>query len=172
MKQEKQFEIRFASLEVGLHRFTFDIDDNFFEELKSSEINNGSVKVDVELIKEDYLLVFEFNINGSVDVSCDRCAHNLELPVKCTNRLIVKFGDEVYEETDEIIVISAKENSIDVSPYIFEYIHLQLPQKRVHKEGDCDSETIARLNVLNGVEKGIDTVDPRWDALKKIKLGT
>jgi uncharacterized metal-binding protein YceD (DUF177 family) len=94
----------------------------------------------------------------------------LELPISGSNRLIVKFGVKVYEETDEIIVIPEKENTIDVAPYVFEYIHLQLPQRKVHDEGDCDTETIERLNGLEGKTQDEETIDPRWEALKKIKL--
>lgn len=169
MKNEKQFEIQFASLEAGLHQFSFDIEENFFAELNSAEINSGTLIAQVELMREDNLLVLEFKIDGSVSVSCDRCADALELPVASTNRLIVKFGEKVYEETDEIIVIPEKENSIDVAPYIFEYVHLQLPQRKVHDEADCNSEVIERLNGLNS-KANDETVDPRWEALKKIKL--
>ena len=169
MKREKQFEIQFSALEVGLHQFTFDIEEKFFAELNSTEINGGTLSAEVELMKEDNLLVLEFKIDGDVSVSCDRCAEALQLPIACTNRLIVKFGEKVFEETDEIIVIPEKENSINLAPYIFEYVHLQLPQRKVHDEANCNSEVIERLNGLNGNAKK-DTVDPRWEALKKIKL--
>ena len=170
MKNERQFEIQFASLEVGSHEFALDIEEDFFQKLNSAEINSGSLKVNVELMKADNLLVLEFKIDGSVKVECDRCADILELPISGSNRLIVKFGVKVYEETDEIIVISEKENTIDVAPYVFECIHLQLPQRKVHDEGDCDTEAIERLNGLEGKTQDEETIDPRWEALKKIKL--
>ncbi len=172
MKKEKPFEIRFASLEVGLHQFSFDIEENFFVEMNSAEITSGRLKVNIEFMKEDNLLVLEFRIDGSVNTICDRCSDLLELPVNSNNRLIVKFGEKIYEETDEIIVIPEKENTIDVAPYIFEYIHLQLPQRKVHVEADCDPETIERLNGLNGKVNNEETIDPRWEALKKLKLDT
>ncbi|PCH96070.1 MAG: hypothetical protein COB85_03990 [Bacteroidetes bacterium] len=170
MKKEKQFEIKFAYLKAGLHQFSYRIDEKFFVDLNSADIIDSMLNVDVELMKEDNLLVLEFDIDGSVTVCCDRCSDNMELAIDCNNRLIVKFGENLLEETDEIIMIPAKENSIDIASYIFEYIHLQLPQRKVHEVAACNADAIKRLNGLNGKVNGEATVDPRWEVLKNLKL--
>ena len=87
-------------------------------------------------------------------------------PVKGEFRLIVKFGDDYEEESDEVVVIPKTESRIDVSQYIYEYINLLLPIQRMHAEvEDCDPEIVKKINTHSKPE-----VDPRWEALKNIKL--
>ena len=86
-----------------------------------------------------------------------------------TEELIVKIGDESYEETDEIKVISTSEYELDLTKEVYEYIHLLLPTKLVHDEiADCNQEVIEKLNQLNTKTESSAT-DPRWSALSKLK---
>jgi uncharacterized metal-binding protein YceD (DUF177 family) len=46
-------------------------------------------------------------------------------------------------------------------------IILNLPNKRTHKSPDeCNQEVLEKLNEINSPE---DDIDPRWEALKKLK---
>ena len=62
------------------------------------------------------------------------------------------------------------ENHFDISPFIYEFIHLSLPVRRVHPENEfgeniCDAEIIRRLEDLS-TSSG---PDPRWEALAQLK---
>jgi uncharacterized protein len=82
----------------------------------------------------------------------------------------VKFGSGFFEEDDEIQVIPEGETHFDVSPFIYEYIHLLLPIRKVHPEDEngesrCNGEVVGRLDApLADPEP-----DPRWEALKKLR---
>ena len=56
-----------------------------------------------------------------------------------------------------------------ISNFIYEYIMLLLPYKRVHPEGEdlCDQEVVDKLNQHTQNES-----DPRWAALKELKNNT
>jgi len=154
---------------MGMHNYQFHIDAAFFAEFESSEIENCNVQVDIELNKEPSMLVLNFDLDGSVNLLCDRCADDFHLSVCGNNRLIVKYGEDGYEQTDEVVVLKSDEGKFDLSQYIYEFIHLQLPQKRIHAEGECNPIAIEKLNELN-VNTASDKVDPRWEALKGINL--
>lgn len=162
----KEFTIPFVGLKEGMHDYSFEIKDSFFERFEYSEIETGKVHVAVSLERRERMLVFEFKIDGYVDVDCDRCLKAMEYPVKGQERLIVKFGQELREESEEIIVIPETDSHIDISSFIYEYIMLLLPYKRVHPDGDeiCSNEVVDKIE-----NHSIQEEDPRWDALKGLK---
>ena len=151
MKSNHQFVILFRGLSPGKHDFTFDVDNNFFNDFEGSEINKGKVLVNIRLNKTANLLELDFNLKGKVIVTCDRCLDEFEMAVKYLTKLFVKFGDIAEEEEDdEIIILSHADGELDIKQYIYEYIHLSLPYKRVHpdKQGQstCNKEMLKKLD--------------------------
>jgi uncharacterized protein len=166
VKKEKEYSIPFKGLSSGNHHFTFKIDKKFFEGFEYFESETGKVKVALELIKESNLLDLHFYLDGYMNLICDRCLTEFKQPLEGNFRLIIKFGETFSEESDEVVVIPSTESTIDVKQYIFEYINLLLPIKRVHpSEDDCNPEMIKKLHGFERHES-----DPRWEALKNIKL--
>ncbi len=171
MNNLNQFEIQFAGLEEGIHNFEFMIDKEFFKEFEYSEITDGKVKVSLELVRQTTMLVLNFKIKGYIICMCDRCLEEYQQKIEGTERLIVKFGDEKSEESDEIIIIPATDHQIDISHDVFEFVSLLLPYKRVHQEDKngksaCNPEVLKKMEELNNQKNN----DPRWDELKKISL--
>ncbi len=172
MKRQSQYVIAYKGLKDGLHLFDFKVDDLFFESFEESEIEKGDVNIHVTLNKKPTILEFLFEIDGKVTVSCDRCLDPVELEIEYEAPLYVKFGDETHEETDELYVISEQETEIDLAQFIYEFIHLSLPYRRVHpddKNGNstCNKEMLKRLEELSVNEEKPDT-DPRWNNLKDL----
>lgn len=164
-----QFVIPFSGLKTGSHQYDFYIDEEFFEHFDQSEIRQAKVKVVCDLDKQQRMLVFHFRIEGTVVVPCDRCLAEFDQPVSGEERLIVKFGEEHGEETEDIFIITENEHSFDLGPFIYEYINLLVPYRRVHgtdREGKslCDPQVVRYIR-----EDEQDRDDPRWDALKKLK---
>lgn len=164
----RNYLIQFVGLKPGKHGFSFDAGEMFFEAFEHPEVSNGDVQVDLVLDKQSSMLVLEFELNGIVNVLCDRCGDPLDQPVQGDFRLIVKFGDGEFEQTDEIIILPHGEHEINVAKYIYEFIILALPQRRIHPEGQCNEEAIKRIESYG---KGNDEppTDPRWEALKGLK---
>jgi len=166
MKVLKEYEIPFVGLKEGMHNYHFRVDHEFFAQFEYSEVQQGTLSVDVNLEKRSRMMVFTFNIDGKVVVPCDRCLADMDLRLKGEQRLIVKLGHEWKEETDEILIIPDTESHIDISGFIYEYIMLLLPYQRMHPEGEglCDETMIEKLEKHEPHRE-----DPRWDALKELK---
>jgi uncharacterized metal-binding protein YceD (DUF177 family) len=163
------FIVPFIGLKVGNHTFTFEIEDKFFEHFEYSEIRKGRLHVDCRLEKQSRMMVFYFDITGNIQVPCDRCAADFDLPIEGSEKLIVKFGAEEGEESEEIIVINEKESEFDVSQYLYEYVHLLLPIQKIHGTDEtgnslCDPDVIRYIR-----ETEDHPADPRWEALKNLK---
>ena len=171
MSGVRDFVINFGSLSPGEHEFQFEIKDSFFQKFENSLIQKGNVDVLVVVEKKENMLMLDFTMEGTVTVPCDRCLEDLDLDIESFNELIVKFGSETEELSDNVIMISSKEHELDVSQFIYEYLTLIIPMRNVHDEmeGDkeCDPEVIKALEKLKIQEIPID---PRWEDLKKINL--
>jgi len=166
---KKQYIVKFAGLPVGTHEFEFKIDGTFFEEFNESEITEAKLKVVLVLLKQNNLMQMQFNINGTVNLSCDRCLTPYNFPIESSETLVVKYGDP-DESTDEVIAVNESTGQADISHYLFEYIILALPQRRVPCEIDedvaCDYETLNKLNENSAPE---EEVNPIWEKLNKLK---
>lgn len=165
----EEFVIPFKGLDVGNHLFEFKIGDTFFESFEYLENINGHVDIDINMLKEPNMMVFDFSFKGKLNLRCDRCLGYYEHIINGNNQLIVKYGDKFSEESEEVIVIPHTESRINIKQYIFEYLCLLIPVWKSHPdkedgEPDCDPEVIERINKYSKPEN-----DPRWDALKDLK---
>jgi len=166
----KQFLIPFKNLSLGVHTYRFTIENWFFEKFDYSEIKKGKIEIKLLLEKQTKMLILNFLIDGFVNIMCDRCLEYFDYPIKGKNELIVKLGGETYEETEQVLTLSEYEHQIDISQYIYEFICLLLPMKRIHPVDEngiskCNKKMIKKIEELKNNKK----IDHRWDALKKIK---
>ena len=177
MKSLQEYRIPFKGLKTGKHDFRFEVGEAFFNEFEYSLVKSGNLVVDLELDKQETMLILVFHISGNIALNCDVCLAAYPSAINIEERQIVKFtGDEHLEDdTEEIVMLSRNEFEIDVSGLIYEYINLAVPYiSRCDDEGNtewCDKEMIRKLKELSGEQKeeNNNTDDPRWEALKNIK---
>ena len=165
-----EFTIPYKGLSTGNHSFDFEIGKQFFESFEYFEGIDGKLKAHVELLKEPNLMNFNIHLQGEMDLRCDRCLDIFRQSIGGDFTLIVKFGETYEEESEEVIILPLTENRIDLSQYFFEYINMLLPIQKIHPdkengESGCDPKMIERLNQYSEQKE-----DPRWEALKKLKL--
>ena len=172
MDKKNEFLIPVSGLALGSHSYQFEINDDFFVEREYSEIQQGKLSVRLDIDRQETLMTLDFSIKGTVRVPCDRCADEFDLPISDEREFFLKLGTENAEESDDVEVISADQADYDVSSLIYEFIILAIPMHRVHPEGQCNPEVLAMLNqeVVEEEEEASDAIDPRWAALKDIKL--
>ena len=166
--------IPFAGLKNGEHNFDYVIDDVFFKEREYSEVQHAKIKTNVSLSKEINLLMFDIKMEGTIHVMCDRCGDYFNLPVWGENKLIVSLTNDRFENEDDIVSIPLASSEIDISQYLYEYVTLLLPQRRIHSNKEdgtsgCNTEALKILDKLSEKEKD-KKINPIWEELKtKIK---
>jgi uncharacterized metal-binding protein YceD (DUF177 family) len=173
-KLSNPYLISFAGLKNAEHAYRYVIDDTFFKDREYSEIQKARIDTQVVLKKETNLLVFEIKMEGTINVLCDRCGDYFDMPVWGENKLIVSLTHNRFEEESDIIALSMESSEIDISQYLYEYVAMLLPQRRIHPDkGDgssaCNPEALKLLQQLETQKKEED-INPIWAELKgKIK---
>jgi uncharacterized metal-binding protein YceD (DUF177 family) len=119
--------------------------------------------------------ILDFEISGTIESECDRCASIIDVPFTSKNRVYVKFdthADEIVDEDLEILYLHPDDSQIDIETYLYDFTLLSIPYSKVCKDAGqkCDPEVIKHLeNSLQEQEKQENTPDPRWEGLNKLK---
>ena len=182
------YNIPLRSLSEGKHEFKYDLDNKYFALIDdgTADVKKGNIKVMVYLKKTSVTFELNFDIQGVVHVPCDRCLDDISMDVDTKNKLIVKFGKEYSEESDEIVIIPEDDGEINIAWFLYEFIVLSLPAKKVHPPGTCNKAMSSKLNKhkaksndddsdddmddddMSGIDDDSSFTDPRWDALKDV----
>ena len=172
----KQYLIPLNSLKNGLQEYNFEVADTFFTYFEESYITKANVQVHLKLYKDQHLFNLHFKLNGNVAVQCDRCLDYFDLSIENEATLYIKYGDKNSDITDidDTMMIAQTENDINIAPHIYQYVHLSLPVQHVHPndakgKSTCNKEMLKILNKYTS-KKEENSVDPRWEELKKIKF--
>jgi uncharacterized protein len=90
-------------------------------------------------------------------------------------KVIFKYGDEPREISDEIVIIPRDQDSIDLGQFMYEFIVLSIPIKKLHpdlrNEDENEDESDVKIVYSTSTEnkKKEQEADPRWEKLKKLK---
>ncbi|MBC8111911.1 MAG: DUF177 domain-containing protein [Verrucomicrobia bacterium] len=171
MKALSTFDIHIYRLSDKKHAFNFVVNDAFFHSFPESLVQRAQVNVDLVLEKSATMLALQFSMQGTIELTCDRSLENFDFVLKTQNRLILKLGEENQVLTDEIEVIHRDTQTINVAQYIYEFILLQVPMKKLHPKFENGGNNEGDLLIYTSAKED-DTKqepDPRWEILKKLK---
>lgn len=146
------YAIAYKGLKEGEYDFEFEIGDALFESYGRVEILSGECLARVHMHRTERMLEIHTSIGGSVVCPCDRCLEECRIPVEFEGDLIVKFSDEIDDYDGEVMWISPSDDEVDLTQYIYESIVLSLPYRRVHAEGECNADMLARFGVMTAEE--------------------
>lgn len=179
MNPLRAYDIHIVGLDNKRHEYDFTSDMAFFAALEQELIKAGNVQTHLVLDKSETMIRLDFHIVGTVEQTCDRSLDEYDEPVDTRQTMLLKFGDHNEELSDEIELIERNTSTINVARYIFEFISLSLPMKRLHPryrdEDDQDSDDqngklIYSSDTATSNDDADDQtdVDPRWAALRKL----
>lgn len=148
----RRYNVPYKGLKIGPHHFDFDVDDALVQAFEGSEIKHCRAVVGVELLKAASMLTLDVSIRGEVTVECDRCLDDCILPVAFDDRLLVKFSEQAPESDGSVMWIDPNDAEVELGRYIYESIVLSLPYSRVHPEGGCNPDMLARFRIVGSEE--------------------
>ena len=174
MSWKTKYNIEFKGLKEGLHVFEFEVDDKFFEHFDESQVEKGKVFIRLSLEKRSSFIKLDFDLNGQVELTCDRCLELYSQDISYETEMFVKYGEDNEDEGENIIWVNPEEHNINVVQVIYEFVALSIPLRHVHpKNSDgkraCNKEMLKKLKKYTRPEKEEKTeTDPRWDVLKSL----
>ncbi|AGC76356.1 riboflavin synthase subunit alpha [Nonlabens dokdonensis DSW-6] len=167
--------ISFAGLKQGKHQFKYEVDNTFFENFGFEEFNSSSITVEAQLDKRNTIMDLLLEAQGSVNVNCDVTNEPFDLEINASMDLVIKFGEAFNDDNEELLILSHGDYEFNIAQYVYEMIVLSIPQKRVHpgvEDGSLESDVLEKLeelSVSDPEENKNKEIDPRWEALKKLK---
>ena len=174
-----KFRIDLKGMRQSSLQMEYDLDNTFFADIDGQEFQKGAVKAVVAVKNNREVFDFTIAIKGTVVVPCDRCLDEMEVDVEAENLLKVKLGD-TYADEGETVVIPENEGDINLAWYLYEFIALALPTKRIHAPGKCNTDMAGKLKKHTRRDADDDTfdadeqqereIDPRWESLKNLQI--
>lgn len=179
------YKIDLKGMKENTASYEYVLDNHFFETIDAPEVQKGKLTILVNIKRTVGFYELRFKTEGVVQIPCDRCLDDMDLPISSCDVLKVKLGDE-YSEDGDIVIIPEDEGFINVAWFIYEFIVLSIPIKHVHAPGKCNKEMEGKLKKLlrtsaeeedfeenkwNDSEESLQSsseIDPRWNELKKI----
>lgn len=178
---ERKYAVEVSKLKPGLQEEAFHVDDSFFEAFEHSEIKGADVQVIAEIQKFERHLDVNFKIGGSLTLECDRCLEHYPHQIEANNRMIYSWDESLEFNTDDVVLLNENDNWLVIIQEIYDYISLLIPIRKVPDESvhACSPEVLAFItgesstsdyaDIEEGDEEEDGSIDPRWEALKKLK---
>ncbi|MEK6780427.1 MAG: DUF177 domain-containing protein [Bacteroidota bacterium] len=170
----KAFSVNIIGLSYKAHPFEFELDGAFFEKYGKDLVSDGHFSANVVLDKHETFIEAKFKIKGEAKLICDRSLEPFDFPIDLDKQIMFKYGAEEMEVSDEIIIISRDRVSLELGQYIYEFILLSIPIKKLHpkfQNGEEDEDQ-GEGRIIYSSETKIskeEGIDPRWEKLKKLK---
>lgn len=183
------YKLPLKSLGIGTHEFEYHLDKQFFANMESSDVHDADLSVHLTVTYKGDFYDLDFHITGEVVLICDRCLDDLHFPIDATYHIVVKYGDDYNDDSDEVLEIPQSGSSLNVAYMLYDTVELAIPIKHVHPMGKCNRQMSALLKkhrattgdedaeLENELIDEIDSMpdssddapsDPRWDALRKL----
>jgi len=168
------FKVNIVGLSQRAHPFEYAFSDDFFSLYGKDLLESGQFEAKVTLDKRETLIEADFSIRGNARLVCDRSLEPFEEPMDIHRRILFKYGAEEQELSEEIVLITRDQATLDVGHYLYELITVNLPMKRLHPRFRDEKETEENVRLVyssqaDAKEEKEETIDPRWEKLKKLK---
>ena len=165
-------KIKISHLEEGLNELDFEHNSDSLNLSKLKEFGysfKNPIEIHVQLNKVGTQYFLKVFTSTTANFTCDRCLEKFDKNLKDEFRLVYSTENEYFGDETEIRSIESENGEIDITNDIRESLLLTIPMKMICFEnclGLCP-ECGKNLNTEICDHKK-QTIDSRWDALKKI----
>ncbi len=182
MGYRREFEIPFVGLKPGIHEFSYQISDKFFETFDKQDFRDVTAQVKLTLDKNNAFMLLKFEIGGNLLVNCDRCSNDLPMDLWDEFRITVKMVEEPelmndQEEDPDVYYIGRGESHLDVATWIYEFINLSIPMQKTCGFDKADGpmcnpvamDILKRMETVDPDKTPEPVANPIWKGLEQFK---
>lgn len=136
--------------------------------LDLSGVEFKGLELDVAFERREFAILVSFEFNGEVKLTCDRSLDEYWQPLSGSYSILFKEGAEEESEDAQMSVrrLDISGNIINIEDEVRDTILLSIPLRKIHPRYYDENGELIDLEVHSEEEP---TMDPRWDALKKLK---
>ncbi len=172
------FKLNLKALPFDSQSVNYRLDKHFFQGEMPTEIFDADVEVEMVVTRKsecDYVL--SLTCSGTLSIPCDRCLDPMVHAVDTTYHLNIRQEGELYDDSrDTVLLVPESWRELDVEPLVRDTILLTIPIMHTHAPGECNAAMMAQLDEHHASldeetesDNNDAAVDPRWDALRKLK---
>ena len=165
----KEFNVNILGLSKSVHPFDFQLEEDFFRKYGQEVVAKGKFTAQVSLDKRETFIEADFKIKGNANLVCDRSLDEFDYPLSISKKVVFKYGEEPQEISDEIIIITQDQVQLDLGQLMYEFIALHIPMKKLHPRFRDDENKEGLVYTSSPDKESEEKIDPRWEALKKLK---
>ncbi len=168
-----RFNITFCGLPAAGQQYDYHIGEEFFLFFNHPELKTGNLQATVTVNRMEKDFSLDIRIRGAVQVICDRCLGQYDLPIHVQERLIARHEADCSEadwHSDDILIMKNGEHSINLAQHFHDFISLAIPYRKIHPDDEtgastCDPEYLKYIMPQNAPPAN---GDPRWNDLKRL----
>ncbi|MCF0236740.1 MAG: DUF177 domain-containing protein, partial [Bacteroidaceae bacterium] len=149
MPSNDNFTVNLRQIERETAHLDLTLDRDFFQRFDHHDIIDGQAKAKVAVrFGSADTFTFSYQVEGVVEVSCDRCLDPVRIPFEVDEQVKVAYDDEDKAASDgELILVPYSQLNYDFAWDLLELILLELPLQRVHPDGECNPEMLSRFSI-------------------------
>ncbi len=161
---------RISDIPEGTSRRQHVVDAGTFE-LDDAEHDN--INLDITFIRESDTIRVQFTASTGLTLICDRSLEKFSRETTYEYEVLFKINAEKTEDSRIAVrPLNVSKNLIDIEEEVRDSILLSIPLKKLHPRYITDTGEATDFQASYGPDledEDEKPVDPRWDALKKLK---
>ena len=172
------FKLNLKALPFESQSVTYRLGADFFPDDEPAEVIAADIEVEAVIARKsecDYEL--SLTCSGTLSIPCDRCLDPMVHAVDTTYHLNIRQEGELLDDSrDTVLLVPESWRELDVEPLVRDTILLTIPIMHTHAPGECNAAMMAQLDEHHASldeetesDNNDAAVDPRWDALRKLK---
>ncbi len=156
-----EYKVHISGLADGKYEYEFPIGMELFEEFGNTLVEGADLKAVVVLEKGSGWMNLKCEMNGTIITLCDRCLEELLLPMNFNSTIAVKHAKlgEQQEVSDEFMIVDHSEGELDLKQFLYDNVCINIPLKKVHRDGECNPQMLNKLESLNPIDGGVEDKD-------------
>jgi len=137
-----RYSFAVSKIPEGRSTLSWPLDEKLFEAIGANyeiEALKGDLLVHIQ--RDSQFLRIEIVLAGEATVACDLCLRPILLPVSARHQQVYALTSRYtqLEEAEEFYVLGPREDRIDLTQAVYDYVCLALPIKRVRPTCPDDS---------------------------------
>lgn len=129
--------------------------------------------IEIHFNRQRHFIEVNYEVQGGVELTCDRSLQPFEHPVDTTYSVIFKADveQETEDESGAVRRFNFSNNSFSIEKEVRDSILLKVPIKKIHpdfRDEKGNVEEFEEKSFGKPPEDEEETIDPRWEKLKEL----